>query len=251
MNSIIYNPLEEFESKYKAKHSENTNQFFDKLVRQSGIDIEKNRETVRLYNEYKENLAKMKRRLFWWKVLRVLMCITILLIPIVIWKITPKIRALKTDIEEADKRVEELLAEANNQMLPLNQLFTDRDALDIIESTIPLLSFEKRFSVKQEADMKINYDFCESNEDEQSTIDVLAGNYNENPFFLKTSWYIRWERKPITAIKPLVGPRPIVIPKADYRPGPGHRHFMLRLPSQSLSIIPRWYSTIVLRAVRS
>jgi hypothetical protein len=185
MNSIIYNPLEEFESKYKAKHSENTNQFFDKLVQQSGIDIEKNRETVRLYNEYKENLAKMKRRLFWWKFLRVLMCITILLIPIVIWKITPKIRALKTDIEEADKRVEELLAEANNQMLPLNQLFTDRDALDIIESTIPLLSFEKRFSVKQEADMKINYDFCESNEDEQSTIDVLAGNYNENPFLFE------------------------------------------------------------------
>ena len=33
--------------------------------------------------------------------------------------------------------------------------------------------------------MKINYDFSEYNEEEQSTIDVLAGNYNENPFLFE------------------------------------------------------------------
>lgn len=185
MDSVIYNPLEEFESKYKDKHFECTNNLFENLVQQSGIDIEKNRATVKLYNEYKENLTKLKKKLNWWRFLRVLMCITILLIPLVIIKITPKIKGLRTEIEEADKRAEELFAEANNQMLPLNKLFTDRDALNIIESTIPLISFDKCFSVKQEADMKINYDFREYNEDEQSTIDVLAGNYNENPFLFE------------------------------------------------------------------
>lgn len=185
MNTVIYNPLEEFDKKYKDTHSENTNKFFDNLVQQSGIDIEQNRETVRLYNEYKENLLNLKKKLNWWRFLRVIMCITLLLIPLVILKTTPKIKDLRTKIEEADKRAEELLAEANNQMLPLNKLFTDRDALNIIESTIPLISFDKCFSVKQEADMKINYDFSEYNEDEQSTIDVLAGNYNENPFLFE------------------------------------------------------------------
>ena len=185
MNSIIYNPIEEFENKYKNIHSKNTNEFFENLVRQSGIDIEQNRETVRLYNEYKENSFKLKKKLNWWRFLRVLMCITVLLIPLVIMKTTPKIKGLRTEIEEADKRAEELLAEANNQMLPLNKLFTDRDALNIIESTIPLVFFDKCFSAKQEADMKINYDFSEYNEDEQSTIDVLAGNYNENPFLFE------------------------------------------------------------------
>lgn len=185
MNSVIYNPLEEFDSKYREKHSENTNKFFDELVKQSGIDIELNRETVRQYNEYKENLVKLKRKLNWWLFLRVLMCITILLIPLVIMKTNPKIKDLRTEIEEADKRAEELLAEAGSQMLPLNKLFTDRDALNLIESTIPLITFDKCFSVKQEADMKINYDFCEYNEDEQSTLDVLAGNYNENPFLFE------------------------------------------------------------------
>lgn len=185
MHLVIYNPLEEFDSKYKNLHAEKTNQFFEKLVQQSGIDIDKNRETVKQYQAYQENLSKLRKKRNWWRFLRVLMCITIVLIPLVILKITPKIRALKTQIEEADQRAEELLAEANRQMLPLNSLFTDRDALNIIESTIPLISFDQCFSVQQEADMKINYDFSEYNEDEQSTIDVLAGRYNENPFLFE------------------------------------------------------------------
>ncbi len=185
MDSIIYNPLEEFDNKYRELHAENTNSFFEKLVQQSGIDIEQNQATVKLYNEHKENFSKLKRKRNWLRFLRVLMCITVLLIPLVILKTTPKIRALKTQMEEADQRAQELLAQANNQMLPLNKLFTDRDALNIIESTIPLISFNENFSVKQEEDMKINYDFCEYNEDEQSTIDVLAGNYNENPFLFE------------------------------------------------------------------
>lgn len=185
MNSVIYDPLEDFESKYKDIHFENANKFFENLVQQSEIDIEQNRETVRLYHEYQENSEKLKENLNWLSFLRVLMCITVLLIPIVIIKTTPEIRELRAEIEEAEKRAEELLAEANDQMLPLNKLFTDRDALNIIESTIPLMSFDEYFSAKQEADMKINYDFSECKEKEQSTIDVLAGNYNENPFLFE------------------------------------------------------------------
>ena len=184
MNSIIYDPLQEFESKYRDKHSDNTDKFFDDLVQKSGVDIEKNRETVRLYNEYKENLAKMKRRLTWWKVLRVILCIIFIFIPLVIWKITPKIKTMKAEIEEADKKVAELLEEAHNQMLPLNQLFTNRDALNIIESTIPLIRFENNFSIKQELDMKVNYDFV-ADDAEQSTLEVLAGHYNDNPFLFE------------------------------------------------------------------
>ncbi|MBO5248533.1 MAG: hypothetical protein J6B54_04480 [Clostridia bacterium] len=185
MNSVIYNPLEEFENKYKNLHSENTQKCFENLVQRSGIDIEKNRETVKLYNDHKKNLAKLKKKLNWFRFLRVVMCISVLLIPLVILKMTPRIRELRLEIEEADKRADELLAEASNQMLPLNKLFSDRDALNIIEATIPLISFDHCFSVKQEADMKINYDFMEQNEDQQSTIDVIAGNYNENPFLFE------------------------------------------------------------------
>ena len=182
MNSVIYDPLEEFEGKYRDLHAEKTSNIFDNLVKQSGVDIEQNRNTVKQYNEYKENLSKLKKKLNWMRFFRVLMCITIILIPLVVTKMTPKIRELRDKIAEADKRTEELLAEAHRQMLPLNNLFTDRDALNIIDDTIPLISFNERFSVKQEADMSINYDFVEQNENEQSTLEVLSGYYNENPF---------------------------------------------------------------------
>ncbi len=185
MESVIYNPLEEYENKFKSLHLEKTQSFFEALVRESNINIEENRETVRQYNIYKENLAKLKSRLNLYRFLRVLMAITIVLIPLIILKMTPKIRALREEIELADTKADELLAIANNQMLPLNKLFTDRDAINIIESTIPLMSFDSCFSVKQEEDMKINYDFVTRNEDEQSTIDVLAGRYNENPFLFE------------------------------------------------------------------
>ena len=185
MNAVIYDPVEEFDGKYRQLHGENTDKFLEELVRRSGVDIEQNRKTVSLYNTYRENVAKLKKKLNWLRFLRVLMCITILLIPLVVLKMTPMIRQLRAEIEEADKRAEELLAEAYRQMQPLNSLFTDRDALSLIETTLPLLSFAPCFTAKQEADMKINYDFTEHNAEEQSTLDVLAGSYNENPFLFE------------------------------------------------------------------
>lgn len=185
MNSIIYNPLQEYENKFKDLHLQNVNNFFEKLVEQSNVDIEGNRKTVQQYNEYKDNVKKLKRKLNLYRVLRVLMIITIILIPLVVLKTTPKIRELREEIEFADKKAEELLVIATQQMAPLNKIFTDRDALGLIEETIPLMSFELSFSAKQELDMKVNYDFNEYIPNEQSTLDVLAGKYNENPFLFE------------------------------------------------------------------
>ncbi|MBQ6614578.1 MAG: hypothetical protein IIX18_04585 [Clostridia bacterium] len=185
MNSMIYNPLEEYAGKFKNLHLENTNAFLDDLVKRSGVNIDENRETVRLYNEYTENFKKLKRKLNLFRFLRVIMIITLVLIPLVIWKTTPKIRALREEVENAKSKAEELLALAEAQMRPLNNLFSDRDALDIIEKTVPLLSFDNYFTVKQEVDMKINYDFDESRNFEESTLDALAGHYNDNPFLFE------------------------------------------------------------------
>lgn len=185
MNAVIYNPLEEYESKLRNLHAEKTAGFFEDLVQRSGINIEENRLTVKRHDELRDNQAKLQKKLNWLRFFRVLMCITIVLIPLVILKMTPKIRLLRTDIEEVDSKADALFEQANNQMRPLNALFTDTDALRIIEATVPLLTFDSCFSAKQEADMRINYDFCDYNSREQSTVDVLAGSYNENPFLFE------------------------------------------------------------------
>ena len=185
MDSVIFNPMEEFDSKYKAKHLEHTTRFFDSLVKQSGVDIEQNRKTVALYEQHCERLAELRKKLTWLRFFRVLMCITLVLIPLVILKLNPRIRTLKSEIEEADKRDDELLQQAQRQMEPLSRLFSDRDSLTLIESTLPSLKFEPCLSVRQEADMKINYDFDGDSDIEESTIDVLAGSYNDNPFLFE------------------------------------------------------------------
>ena len=92
MDSMIYSPLDDFESKYKALHAEETNRYFDSLAKRSGVNIEENRRTVKEHRLQSEALEKLRKRLRLWKFLRVLMCITLLLIPLVIFKITPKIK---------------------------------------------------------------------------------------------------------------------------------------------------------------
>lgn len=186
MDAMIYNPLQEYDSKFRVLHLEKAKSHFETLVRQSGVNVEENRKTVREHDTLKESISAVKRKLTWWNVLRVIMCITLILIPLVILTITPKIKALRAEIEQADKKIEELLALAQRQMAPLNALFTDRDAIRLIEATLPLISFSDCFSVEQEANMRVNYDFTDHDDPEQSTVDVLAGSYNENPFLFES-----------------------------------------------------------------
>lgn len=185
MDAMIYEPLEAFETRFKALHLDNTQKRFEELVQQAGIDIEQNRQTVRAHHAHKEDLAQLRKKLNWLRFWRVLMCISLVLIPLVITKMTPQIRALRTEIAEADKRADQLLKEAHAQMLPLTALFTDRESLTLVEETVPLLSFETHLSSTQVADMKVNYDFNEYVSNDCSAVDVLAGNYNSNPFLFE------------------------------------------------------------------
>ncbi len=185
MGNMIFHPLEDYEKTLKNKHLQQTTRFFDRLVAQSGVNIAENRATVKKMNELREKLSKLKRKRNWLRVLRVVLCITILLIPLVIYKLTPVIRELKEDIDEADKKADELMQEALRQMLPLNNLFTSWDCIQLLEETLPALHFETQLSVEQERDMRNNYDLDEIDESEISTLDILAGRYNGNPLLFE------------------------------------------------------------------
>lgn len=113
------------------------------------------------------------------------MIITLVLIPLVILKTTPKIKALREEIKALNEKSEQLLKKAYSQMQPLNSAFTDEDALNIIEKTVPLIKFNKIYSVSQEKEMQTNYDFCDPEEAEQTALDVLSGTYNGNPFLFE------------------------------------------------------------------
>ena len=60
MNAMIYNPQEEFDSKYRELHQTNTEKHLEALVAQSGVDIEANRKTVKEHSELSARLAKLQ-----------------------------------------------------------------------------------------------------------------------------------------------------------------------------------------------
>ncbi len=182
MDTAIYNPLEEYEKKLKPLHFENTKKLFEKLTKESGVDVDANKETVKQYNIYTERLSDVKKKLRWRKFFRVLMWISVLLIPVAILKLNPQIKELKDEVNFADQKASEFLTLANEQMKPLIALFKEWDSITLIEETMPLLKFMPQFTVEQESNMKINYDFHSDTDVEQSTLDVLSGEYNENPF---------------------------------------------------------------------
>ena len=87
---MIYDPLREFNEKFKTLHLENTKKHLEELVGKSEINIEENRKTVKEYNDLKERLPAIKKKYNLWRLLRVLAILTIVSIPLVIKKITPK-----------------------------------------------------------------------------------------------------------------------------------------------------------------
>ena len=135
---MIYNPLEEYQKKLKELHLKHTNDFLEELVRKSSVNIAENKKTVQEYNACLQGSAKLRKKLNWLRFWRVILCILILTIPIVIMKVTPKIKALREEIANIDAKAAELLALAESQMAPLNSLFTDRDCIQL---------FEKRFLI--------------------------------------------------------------------------------------------------------
>lgn len=191
MDRMIYNPLEAYTQKLKALHLEKTEQFFAMLTKQSGVNLQENRATVAEYDSHTLKLKKQKRKYNWLRVLRVLAIITIILLPLVFLKLTPKIRKLREEIATAEEKAAQLLAQAEAQMAPLCKLFKEEDALRLVEGTLPLLTFEPAFSLAKETDMKINYDYCPNAQMRESTLDVLSGTYNDNPFVFENK-RIEW-----------------------------------------------------------
>ena len=207
MNGLLLEPLRYYDSAGQKDHEENAKQYFEDLLKKSGIDAEENRRTVREYDRICreiDNLSKMIARL---KRFKTLLIIGIVLgavltvtgisnlmnllagVPILSASIALLAAKVSPNIKNSDvvrtKHIaerEKLLAEAWEQMRPLNSLFTDRDTLKLIEKTVPDFSFDDKFTKDQERVFKEKYDFLDMQNDESSMVDTLSGKFAGNPF---------------------------------------------------------------------
>ena len=212
MDTMIFNPLEEYEKKLKAAHSGNTEAFFKELEEKSKVNVEENRAAVVQYKAQQETADAIKKKAGLLKGLRILAIVLLILavlaavamfvleeilpgigllalsgglLAVVLAVLTPRIKNLDQLYMKEQEAADQLLNSCWQQMAPLNQLFQAWDGIAILEKTIPQFEFHPNFPVRQEKDMVDNYNFIPCADEEQSVVDVLSGTYNLNPFLFE------------------------------------------------------------------
>lgn len=213
MNELLLEPLKYYERVGKQEHAKNAVDYFEDLLKQSKVDVEENRATVKAYKKEKAAAEHIRSKIRKKKALRVFLIIGIVLcgigilvgisklpngagialllggivgviggILLLVKKLNPSIRAASEILEKHLAKSEELLAKAEAQTAPLNALFDNTDALKLIEKTIPEFEFDDTYSVAQEDFFLERHDFIDFNVQNSSITDTLSGRFAGNPF---------------------------------------------------------------------
>lgn len=214
MNELLLEPLKYYDKVGKQTHEENAKQHFTELFEKSKVNAEENRKTVKKYDAECTVIANLSKRLKKYKVFKVLLIIGIVIGVILTlltfafledWvtalilfsvgtlfivgsalllkkKVNPTIKNTEAEHQLHSEIADGLLQMAWGQMQPLNDLFTDRDTINLIEKTLPQLSFDEKFTKEQEDLFISKYDFTDLQTWESSMVDTLSGKFAGNPF---------------------------------------------------------------------
>ena len=214
MNALILEPLKYYKEA-SVRHKETTVKRFENIVAKSGIDEQKNRETVARYKNKNKEISKAhskikKFKFLFWLLISVIICLGIaaiviltdppqsvplfvgllvgcvaailLLIILAVKKIRPIIKNAEQEKAKLEGEAHAIKEEAEAQMAPLNALFCESDTLELIEATIPELKFHKCYTPEHERLLIDEYDYIDLTDDETSVTDALSGTIFGNPF---------------------------------------------------------------------
>lgn len=214
----IFEPLEYYTDYGKETHNTNVSEYFESLVKRSGIDVEANHATVKKYREKQKHIASLEKKLGKNKLIRTLSIVGAILLFVVVLLLSANMQSplnlllpifslgigifaivlafkatknkIKTLTEAINKEKEQALLlrnEAEAQMAPLNAIFSDDDTFKLIEKTLPQIKFDSLFLFENLEDLKNNYGFNGIIGDRSSVFDVVSGRLYNNPFLFERS----------------------------------------------------------------
>ncbi len=214
MRNKILEPLKFYERTGRIEHDKNAREYFDKLVSESKINVEKNRKSAADYrkqlhkaecvNKKIKKLSALKGFLIFFIVAGLLTAIlggilasgvariilpcvgvivAVISLLIILLKIRKTLKEALVLYEQEMKKANALLAIAEGQMSPLNALFTERDTFNVIEKTLPdIVKFSPDYSMELDDDFRRNYDFIDNIYENRSVVDTVSGRLLKNPF---------------------------------------------------------------------
>lgn len=217
----IYNPLDKYRKVYKEKFLEVAAETFEELASASGLNVAKNKATCDELYSRTTILKKTKTKQVLWRLLCTMMyclvviaaimvwhivnsnytsftqsydtniCIMILIIAaaivilcLLIFKVHPKLKAIGTERDQLETRIQELTNMAWGQMDSLNKLYDWDIFARMMSKTVPKLEFDPFFTIQRLADLKQVYNWDESFNEGRSVLYSHSGLINGNPFVL-------------------------------------------------------------------
>ncbi|MDR2828248.1 MAG: hypothetical protein LBV51_02375 [Acholeplasmatales bacterium] len=219
--NYIYDPDEKYKNEYKQLFLKNCTAFFDDLVKNSNIDVEKNIYTNKKITEYisivdkLDNMNdKLKSNSKFLLTLIILFSIGIFLDVVIfvlssesfvlvfilllvffisgivgfslIRNITIKNKMATTSYEHGVSSgiLNDLKKEAADQLVPLNALYKWGMTKKIIEQTVPIIKLNDIFDIKMYDYLKSKYYLDTFIENDKTITQILSGNIIDNPFVI-------------------------------------------------------------------
>ena len=209
----LLEPLRCYRSQLAHDAEQNASDYFEGLLKASGVSEEENAATVKKYDQECQKAKNAKKALSRLRVFRTLLIIAAVVgglvsvfgimeistplglglllggiaalggsLAVIFAVLRPRIRNSAEALAEIEQQAQEYHSEAMAQMAPLNAAFSERDALTLIEKTMPGIVFDDRLTKEQDVFFRNAHDFIDFNDEDSSVTDLLSGRLNGNPF---------------------------------------------------------------------
>ncbi len=222
-------PVEMYRDRFKAEHERNTEEAFEKLVRESGVDIEPNAALVKDIRKREREIDSLDSSLARWRFFRTFLILLIiagiivstlygfqffghplidyeiplwaggaatgtalLLIILIFQSLNPKIRACQSELDEKKRQLKMKLTEAWEQMAPLNRLFQWDTISRIVMKTLPILKIDRYFSRERMDQLCRYFRWDPDAQDTSSILCCQSGTVNGNPWILAEKLQQYW-----------------------------------------------------------
>ena len=79
MNEMLIEPLKYYETQGSEEHAKNCAEYYDRLLQESGVNVDENRKTVEGYNAEQDKIKALDKEIAKFKVIRALLIAAIVL----------------------------------------------------------------------------------------------------------------------------------------------------------------------------
>lgn len=222
----LLEPIKFYKTELAQKFLDKISAIFDKLLKDSNIDIEANRKSVEEYNVLLKAKKKCESKLKWLKRLSIVVIIVIaffcfeqirsikhlqylmkyeketqrawmevaraaaILLGLILFNfqyLRLKKKGLIKKIGDLNDEVDAKRDECYSQVNPLLSLFDSGMANKVITEVIPTLNIDEHFKIERYADLVNNFDLSEKLAENMSTKDIISGDILGNPFLIVRS----------------------------------------------------------------